>query len=149
MPVTLFEALPLGLFQAAADGTLSRVNTALHTLLQTPPPHEIGQQPINLFTDIIAFDAEADRLRAALEQGHDLASWELRVRRSDGMLLWVAASIAIHPAPEQGAPPIISGSLENITVRKLHEEIAIDLETKYRSIFDNAQEGIFQITPGE
>ncbi len=144
----LFDALPLGLFQASLDGTLMQVNPAFYALLSYAPTECLDDGSVNLFDDIIAFDSEADRLRATLASEQSLNSCELRLRRSDGILLWVAASLAVHPA-HNGTATIISGSLENITVRKLHEEIAIDLETKYRSIFDNAQEGIFQITPGE
>jgi PAS domain S-box-containing protein len=149
LPETLFDALPLGLFQATESGTILRANAACQVLLDYDDPATLSAGGVNFFDHLVAFDSEADRLRAALAQGEPISSWEIRLRRADGMLLWVAASMALHQGDGADSAPILSASLENITVRKLHEEIAIDLETKYRSIFDNAQEGIFQITAGE
>lgn len=148
LPETLFDALPLGLLQATPLGTVLRANAACQALLAYDDPARLGSGAVNFFDHLVAFDSEADRLRATLAQGEPIRGWEIRLRQADGMLLWVAASMALHQGPNE--PEVtLSISLENITVRKLHEEIAIDLETKYRSIFDNAQEGIFQITAGE
>jgi PAS domain S-box-containing protein len=46
----------------------------------------------------------------------------------------------------QGKPAVM-GTLLDISKRKRAEELLRQTEAKYRSIFENAQEGIFQITP--
>jgi PAS domain S-box-containing protein len=49
---------------------------------------------------------------------------------------------------EDVSAPIVRGMARDITERKLAEEALRQAERKYRDIFENAVEGIFQIRPG-
>ncbi len=64
----------------------------------------------------------------------------------DGQSVWLDVSkVPIHDA--EGNVIGILGTIENITERKRAELALQEAEAKYRSIFENATEGIFQSTP--
>lgn len=71
---------------------------------------------------------------------------EYRIVRADGEVRWVL---------ERGSPlynadgkiEALEGFIQDITQRKRSEETALEAEERYRSIFENALEGIYQTTP--
>ena len=97
----------------------------------------------------ITFAEDRERVRQAIgeavrkQQRYDL---EYRIRRADGELRWVW---------ERGSPlfnadgrvEALEGFIQDITLRKLSEQAAREAEARYRSIFENAIEGIYQTTP--
>jgi PAS domain S-box-containing protein len=69
-----------------------------------------------------------------------------RILRPDGSLRWILdRAFPIHN--EQGQVYRIAGIAEDITARKEAEQALRQAEANYRSIFENAIEGIFQTTP--
>jgi diguanylate cyclase (GGDEF)-like protein/PAS domain S-box-containing protein len=69
-----------------------------------------------------------------------------RILRPDGAVRWVAERGGGVFAPD-GKVQAIQGIIEDIT-RQREDEMALrDAEARYRSIFENAIEGIFQTTP--
>jgi diguanylate cyclase (GGDEF)-like protein/PAS domain S-box-containing protein len=81
----------------------------------------------------------------AIEQGNRFEV-EYRIRHADGHIVWVS---------ERGNPiynelneiQAIEGYIQNISHRKNVEQSLRDAETRFRSIFENTIEGIFQSTP--
>ncbi len=73
--------------------------------------------------------------------------YERRLRRKDGSTLWALVSAT----PILGKDGLFQGSFAmftDITERKETEKALVESEEKFRSIFENAVEGIFQSTPG-
>lgn len=140
----LFEAAAVGLFRATAEGLLVEANSAFAFILGYETVAELLAVPLYLFSDIHSVASEVALLRTRLGYGPQVRGVEVHVRRRDGTLLWVTESLT---RLDDGRGCLV-GAVEDISIRKLHEEVALDLETKYRSIFQNAVEGIFQITPG-
>jgi len=69
-----------------------------------------------------------------------------RISRADGAVRWVSERGGGVFAPD-GRLQAIQGLIEDIT-RQREDEFALrDAEARYRSIFENAIEGIFQTTP--
>ena len=73
-------------------------------------------------------------------------SLEYRIVRRDGAVRWVwERSIGVRDAG--GAHVAIEGYIVDITQRKQAEQALHEAERRFRSIFENAVEGIFQSTP--
>lgn len=70
-------------------------------------------------------------------------SIEYRILREDGSLCWVwERGVAIYDDQEEVVA--IEGFIQDISQRKYQEQALSDAEIRYRSIFENAVEGIFQ-----
>ncbi len=69
---------------------------------------------------------------------------EIKIINRDGEVRWMAY---IEAVIDYGGIPAILGSGIDITARKQLEEELIRSEEKYRSIFENISEGIYQISP--
>jgi PAS domain S-box-containing protein/diguanylate cyclase (GGDEF)-like protein len=71
---------------------------------------------------------------------------ELRLRRKDGAHVWASVTSALVRGAE-GKPRHFVSVIQDISERKRMEQSLRDAEERYRSIFENAIEGIFQSTP--
>ncbi|HTP61199.1 MAG TPA: diguanylate cyclase [Burkholderiales bacterium] len=69
-----------------------------------------------------------------------------RILRADGSVRWVSERGAGAFGPD-GKLQAIQGFIEDITRQREDEQALRDAELRYRSIFENALEGIFQTTP--
>ncbi|HMP84957.1 MAG TPA: PAS domain S-box protein, partial [Verrucomicrobiota bacterium] len=66
--------------------------------------------------------------------------------RPDAALVW--CELKLKPLPDRdGAPRYVAGLLTNITQRKQREEQLKDEAARFRGMFENAAEGIYQSTP--
>jgi PAS domain S-box-containing protein len=71
---------------------------------------------------------------------------ELLCYRSDAALVW--CEMTLNPVPAaNGTPRYIAAVLVNITERKQREEQLKDTAARFRGMFENAAEGIYQSTP--
>ena len=71
---------------------------------------------------------------------------EYRIRHRNGSIVWVIErGSAIYNNMDQVLA--LEGYIENITKRKNAEHSLRETEARYRSIFENSMEGIFQTTP--
>jgi two-component system cell cycle sensor histidine kinase/response regulator CckA len=91
-------------------------------------------------------DEETNALHQRALSGEILTGLELHTRRRDGT--FVAISLSAAPLfDDQHKIRAIIGFLVDITEVKKAEEARRMTEEKYRTIFENAIEGIYQITP--
>jgi diguanylate cyclase (GGDEF)-like protein/PAS domain S-box-containing protein len=71
---------------------------------------------------------------------------EYRIRRADGVVRWVwERGIAVRDAHDR--IEALEGIVEDITARMESDLALREAERRYRSLFDNAIEGIFRTTP--
>lgn len=85
-----------------------------------------------------------EEVNKALEQ-RTTFSLEYRLLHADGSIKWVwerGSAVDYGNAQTQ----VIHGFIVDITQRYLHEKAMLEAERRYRSIFENANEGIFQTT---
>ncbi|HSH71432.1 MAG TPA: EAL domain-containing protein [Methylophilaceae bacterium] len=71
---------------------------------------------------------------------------EYCIRHADGHVVWVLERGNLI-YDEHGEPKALEGFIQNITDRKTVEASLRETEVRYRSIFENAIEGIFQTSP--
>ncbi|HUK47427.1 MAG TPA: PAS domain S-box protein [Terriglobales bacterium] len=89
---------------------------------------------------------EADRMHQRLLSGEILTGIEVRRQKRDGACITV--SLSASPLFDQNKKVKgMIGFLTDISARKQAEEAWRRAEEKYRSIFENAEEGIYQVTP--
>jgi two-component system NtrC family sensor kinase len=140
----LAEALPLVVFEADVNGRIIYANRiAFKWFGYTPEDLESG---LNVFEMLISADRDGARInfqKALL--GNALLYFEYTARRKDGSCF----HCSIHSSPIIRANNLIGlrGVLSDITERKLAEEALRQAEAKYRSMFENSIDAIFQITP--
>ncbi len=76
-------------------------------------------------------------------RNHERFSIEYRIFRADDSMVWVwERGVGIYD--EQGTVVALEGFIQDISQKKHQEQAIRDAETRYRSIFENAVEGIFQ-----
>lgn len=94
--------------------------------------------------DFYVNQAEHDDILETLARSESIQHREIQCKRIDGTPFWVTASL--QPLTFHGDATILS-AMSDITARKQAEDALRLAEENYRSIFENALEGIFQSTP--
>jgi two-component system cell cycle sensor histidine kinase/response regulator CckA len=120
---------------------------ALKILGATSKDQIIGLHPGNLSPvkqpdGRLSFEKAQELIDAAFREGGKRFEWMRRTL--DGREFWV--DVAITPIPMQGRR-ILYTIWRDISEQKRNEEALRLAEQKYHDIFENAVEGIFQITP--
>jgi diguanylate cyclase (GGDEF)-like protein/PAS domain S-box-containing protein len=86
-----------------------------------------------------------ETINAAVEKGRRFQV-EYRIQHADGHVRWVWEH-GVGVRDERGRIKAIEGIVEDISQRVEAEQALREAERRYRSLFDNAIEGIFRTTP--
>ncbi|WP_334189153.1 putative bifunctional diguanylate cyclase/phosphodiesterase [Noviherbaspirillum sp.] len=122
-----------------SEGCHALTGYAVEDLLHN---HRVSYEHITLPEDRAYVHAV---IRDALDAG-DRFSLEYRILRQDGGVRWVwERGVGIRGAA--GDHVAIEGIIQDITQRKEAEHALHEAERRFRTIFENAVEGIFQSTP--
>jgi PAS domain S-box-containing protein len=139
-----FENATEGIFQAGGDGRrFLSANPALAHLHGYRTPAELVDSVQNiaeLFVDATRYE-ELVRL---LRERSRVIDFEVQMRRKDGSICWISTDVRAI-SDHDGKVLLFEGTMRDITQRKEAEEALQAAEQKYRDIFENATEGIFQI----
>jgi len=138
----IFENAVMGIFRATPDMRLTMANQAMADIFGFDSPEELlaDRGPYSGVLD----DCEGcSQLRQMLSRWGNVPGYVMRSHRRDGRLIWVAVSARLVGGLDEGET-FVEGTVENVTARKSAEERLRQAEEKYRAIFENAQEGIFQ-----
>ena len=142
----VFEEGHIGIAIATmSDGRLLRINRALCEMLGYTE-EELKQLTFLHVThpDHRSVDIEAVKdLQAGLIQAHKT---EKRYLKKNGDVIWATRALTKFLGSD-GKSSYALSMIEDITERKQAEEELKQAEERYRSIFDNAQEGIFRSIP--
>ncbi len=140
----LFEAA----FTNSPDGIIiAAVDTGVILAANRTVRHQLGYEPAALVgTALTALEKRDDGRGRLLEEvcAHDGLTTERILRRIDGSgcLLHVSAAKA-----DTGTRSLVIVTLRDVRDRKRAEAARREAEKRYRGIFENAIEGIFQTTP--
>ncbi|MCX5799585.1 MAG: PAS domain S-box protein, partial [Proteobacteria bacterium] len=141
----LFDNAVEGIYQTAPEGWLISVNMAFARMFGYESPKEAIKTVTNIAHQMYANPDDRKRTVGILVEKGFLKDFECQMRRKDGSIFW--ASINARFTKTQDGIPCLEGFIIDITKRKQAEEALKLSEQKYRSIFENVIEGIFQTTP--
>jgi PAS domain S-box-containing protein len=135
------EAAPVPvLISNIADGTILYANEIAGSTFGIPLPELIGRSTQEFYWN----SGDRQTLLTVFAKHGFVQNHELQLRRDDGSSLWVMLSL--RPFMFNGDLTFLS-TICDISDRKQAEEALRIAEANYRSIFENAVEGIFQSTP--
>jgi PAS domain S-box-containing protein len=143
---SIFENAVEGIFQSTPDSQLIAVNPAMARIFGFASPEEMVREVTNIGQQLYIDYENRHRFEKLLAEHGTVRGFEAQFYRKDGSTLWGSLNVR---AVRDGTGNILyyEGMLEDITARKQIEEELRRSEEKYRNIFENASEGIFQITP--
>lgn len=143
---SIFENAVEGIFQSTPDSDLIAVNPAMARIFGYSSPDEMVADVTNIGHQLYVNSKDRHRFQQLLEKDEVVEGFESQFYRKDGSALW--GSLNVRTVKDSAGNVLFyEGTLEDITARKTAEEDLKKSEEKYRNIFENALEGIFQITP--
>jgi PAS domain S-box-containing protein len=141
----IFNDAILGIYQTTPEGLFLTVNPALARMLGYDEPAELIDSVVDLSTQTYVNPEDRETFREILLRKGVVEKFETRLRTKSGEIIWV--SINAHVVKDtQGNIACFEGTVENINDKKHVEDVLKKSEQKYRSIFENTIEGIFQST---
>ncbi|MBI3595506.1 MAG: sigma 54-interacting transcriptional regulator [Nitrospirae bacterium] len=141
----IFENAVEGMFQTTPSGSILLVNPAFAFMYGYDSPEEM----IRLVPDITELYVDSKNrteVKRLLDEQGFVKGFETRFFRKDGSVMWVSACVRTV-RDSLGKVSYYEGTNEDITKRKEFEEAFRNADERYRNIFENAVEGIFQSTP--
>ncbi|RKZ40807.1 MAG: hypothetical protein DRQ49_07250 [Gammaproteobacteria bacterium] len=138
----IFDEAPIGIAQTSLNNEILDSNRALQSLLRYQET-ELNKKSLTNFA--YPDDANLDQfmLEKILVGKYDTYQVSKRYISKNGAIVWTNQSCSIVRDTND---PFLINMIEDITERKLAEEARLEAEKKYRDIFENAIEGIFQCT---
>lgn len=143
---SIFENAVEGIFQSTPDGRLITVNPTMARIFGFNSPEEMLENVLSIGKQLYTCYEDRHRFKKILEEKGIVEGFEAQFFRKDGSVLW--GSLNVRAVKDKdGNIQYYEGTLEDITLRKKAEDELKKSEEKYRDIFENAVEGIFQVTP--
>lgn len=142
----IFEGAPEGIFQTTPAGKLLAVNPAGAILLGYSPLEDMSSVVHYLAHDIWLDPRECARFKGHLEKHGEIQGFSCQVKCKDGAIKWVSIS-ARKICGADGKTLYYQGFIEDLTSRMAAEDARRKAEQRFREIFEDAPEGIFQVTP--
>jgi two-component system cell cycle sensor histidine kinase/response regulator CckA len=140
---TSIYASPIPIIAADNERRVTMWNPAAEALFGWSEEEVVGKPNPILPNDALT---ESANLHSRLLSGETLRGIEVVRQKRDGSLVTVSLSAAPIRDASRRVKGIL-GFLADITDRKRSEEALRSAEEKYRTIFENAVEGIYQTTP--
>jgi PAS domain S-box-containing protein len=142
----IFENAIEGIFQSTPEGRYLNANPALARMYGYESPEDLMESVTDIGRQIYVNPEDRDRFRKRIEERGFIEGNETAHYRKDGSTFWVSSNArAVHDSA--GLLLYYEGADEEITERKRAEEQLRLSEEKYRNIFENAIEGMYQSSP--
>ncbi len=142
---TIFENATEGIFQTTPAGRYISINPSFARMFGFSSPQEMIEEVTDIGNQLYVNPEDRERLKDLLLQLGHVEAFEVELYRKDKSKFWV--SINVHAVfDSDGTMLYLEGTNEDITKRKAAENALVQSEKKYRSIIDNALNGIYQTT---
>lgn len=139
----IFDEAAIGIAQVDLNYRIIDSNRLLQNLLRYRED-ELKDKLLQEFAHPADAELDLPMLQKMLEGKYDTYRIRKRYICKNGVIIWTNQSCSIVRDTDN---PFIISMIEDITERKLAEEARLKAEKRYREIFENAIEGIFQCTP--
>ena len=139
----IFNEAAIGIAQTDLMDKILDSNRVLQMLLRYTDA-ELNNRSLKEFTHPEDANSDPELLENLLAGEYDTFKVSKRYICKNGTIVWANQSCSIVRDTTQ---PFIINMIEDITERKFAEEARLEAEKKYRDIYENAIEGIFQCTP--
>jgi len=143
---SIFENAVMGIFWTTPDGRFLSANPAGARMWGYKSQEEMIQSATDIAHQIYAHPEDRKRFKELLENTGFVEGFEAEFYTRDGSKIWASMNARVI-RDASGNILHYETTTEDITKRKQAENALRRSEQKYRSIFDNAAEGIFQTTP--
>jgi diguanylate cyclase (GGDEF)-like protein/PAS domain S-box-containing protein len=139
----LFERNRVGMYRTDTEGRFLECNEALAHMLGLSSRHDL----MKCLATEFYFDADdrGELLHAILEHG-GYTNHEIRLRRRDGLPIWVLESSTLLDTGEGGSV-VIEGTLTDITRRKWTEEALRRSEERFQYVSRATNDVIYDYDP--
>jgi len=132
----LIEKNHAGVYRTTLDGHIMDCNEAFAKIFGYASREEVLAGPMR---DLYFDPPEREAIIARIGVEHTLSNIELHLKRKDGSPVWVLANKSLVEW-EAGSPPIILGTIVDITRRKQAEEALHRSESHLRAIVETEPE---------
>ncbi|MDR3741360.1 MAG: PAS domain S-box protein [Terracidiphilus sp.] len=139
----IFDGALEGIFQSEPTGLPLTANRAALKILGFDSLDDYRTAVANVREQLWVDQDERDSFNRLLDEYGVVQDFSARLRRKNGTIIWCSMN-AQRVSGTDGRCLYIEGSIIDITERKVIENTLRETERKYRDIFDEAQEGIYQ-----
>jgi PAS domain S-box-containing protein len=134
----LFERNLAGVFRTSIQGRILDCNDAFARILGCTSRADAMAHPI---TDFYGDPSERRAFLDQLQVHRHLTSFELRMHRRDGTLVWVLENVSLLTGPD--GQDLMEGTLVDITERKNAEEVLARERDLLQTLIENLEQGVF------
>jgi len=139
---SIFDNALVGIFKSTVEGKLVEVNPAMARMFGYESPKQMLEEVTDTREQLYVPPESRDRMFDLLyESGGNLSGLEVTFRRRDGSVFTVNANVSMLE-DGKGNPSHIEGFIEDITERKLLQQVLRDNEEKFRGVFEESPVGI-------
>ncbi len=128
----LFERNLAGVYRASLDGRLLDCNEAGARIMGYSSSEEIMSHNM---LDFYLQPVDRDTVIRELRKSGRLTDFEFPGKRKDGSVVWILANVSLLAA--DGEPPIIEGTLIDISARRQAEKALKNSVERYRTLFES------------
>ncbi|HRV42016.1 MAG TPA: PAS domain S-box protein [Syntrophales bacterium] len=142
----IYENISEGMYRTTPEGRYLSLNPAFARMFGYSTPEEMMAEVTDIGRQLYVDPQRRELLKRLLNERGEVRNFEAQVYRRDGSKFWISIN-ARAVRDEKGRVLYYDGTNTDITARVEAMEELRRAEASYRSLFENAQEGIFRSTP--